>query len=78
MNMNVLQLLAPLIGPVIVGLLKTFVLPAIPKPLLPVLATLIGAVAAAIGGADTGTALALGGSGVALREIVDQATKKGL
>ena len=70
------QLFAPIIGMLITALIKRY-LPQVPKPLLPVIATTAGAIAAAVGGADATHAVALGGSSVGLREIVDQ-TKKAL
>lgn len=52
------------------------VVPVIPKPLLPILATLLGAVGQALAGApDATTAVLSGGAAVAAREIVDQARK---
>lgn len=68
------QALAPIIGPLITALIKQMA-PKIPGPVLPVLATAIGAVTAGLGGADPVTAVALGGSGVAVREVVDQVKK---
>lgn len=72
--MEVLQILAPVIGPLVVALLKRF-MPDVPGVLQPVLATIAGAVAAYFGGADLASAAALGGSGVAVREVLDQARK---
>jgi len=69
-----LQVLSPFIAPATVWLVKKG-LPRVPKVVWPVLTTVFGAVAATIGGADPGLAVALGGSGVAVREVTDQ-TKK--
>lgn len=74
--MEWLQLFAPIIGPLVTGLLRR-AMPAIPKLLLPIIATLSGTVCAVFGGAENHTAMALGASGVAVREIQDQ-VRKGL
>lgn len=66
-----LQILAPIVGPIITMLLKKAA-PGLPAILLPIIATTIGAATAAAGGASPVTAVALGGSGVAVREVVDQ------
>ena len=67
-----IQYLAPVIGAALTALLR-WLAPTTPAPLLPIIATGIGATAAGLGGAGPTTAVALGGSAVALREIVDQA-----
>ncbi len=72
--LKLMQILAPILAPVLVAVLKQFV-DAIPKPAIPVIATAVGAGIATLGGANHETALALGASGVAVREFVDQVRK---
>ncbi len=68
------QLLAPILAPAITALLK-YLIASLPKPAVPVIATAIGATIATLGGANHETALALGASGVAVREFIDQVRK---
>lgn len=69
-----IQALAPIVGTLVTALVKWLV-PQVPKLAQPVLAVVVGAVTAGLAGASPELALALGGSAVGVREVVDR-TKK--
>lgn len=69
-----IQALAPVVGTLVTALVK-WLIPQLPKVAQPLLAITAGAVTAGLGGASPELALALGGSAVGVREVVDR-TKK--
>ena len=77
-----LRILAPIFGPVLVALIRRFLLPNLPKAALPIAATVISATAGGLLGApefsgmDGGQwAATAGGMGVTLRELGDSSLK---
>lgn len=72
----ILPLIGLIVGPIVTGLVKR-ILPSIPKMLLPLLSTVVGAVAAVLAGADTSSAALIGGASVGVRESTDQLLKSG-
>lgn len=69
-----IQALAPVVGMAVTALVKWLV-PQIPLMARPLVAIAVASATAALGGADPELALALGGSAVGVREVVDR-TKK--
>ena len=67
--------IAPAVGPLATAMAKK-AMPYIPKFLLPILSTIVSAWAAVFAGAGPQLAVAVGGSSVAVREVVDQAIMK--
>lgn len=63
-----------LVSPLLVSQLKKYV-GSLPKAIVPLLSVVVGAVAAALGGADVADGAAAGLAGVGIREIVDQGKK---
>ncbi len=77
-KLTFLQMSIPVAVPVALALFKHF-LPRLPRPWLPILAPLLGAVVEILDsgqfGSGTALAAALGSAGVGLRELVDQLRK---
>jgi hypothetical protein len=73
---DILRIAIPAAAAILTSLVRR-VMPLIPKPLVPILATVIGAIGAALSGqADTTTSAALSGlAAIGVREVVDQAAK---
>lgn len=63
-----------LASPIIVSGVKK-VLATLPKPAIPVLSVLVGAVMTALGGGDAAVGAAAGLAGVGVREVADQAVR---
>jgi hypothetical protein len=79
-KLTLLQSVIPVVVPLAIAVLKHFA-PRLPKPWLPVLAPLLGAILDFLGtlqvGAGTVVGAALGSAGVGLREILDQLRRAG-
>jgi hypothetical protein len=75
---DILRIAIPAAAAILTSLVRR-VIPVLPKPLVPILATVFGAIGAALSGqADTTTGAALSGlAAIGVREIVDQAAKAG-
>jgi hypothetical protein len=75
---DILRIAIPAAAAILTAIVRR-VVPLIPKPLVPILATVIGAIGAALSGqADTTTGAALSGlAAIGVREIVDQVSKAG-
>jgi hypothetical protein len=73
---DILRIAIPAAAAILTSLVRR-VVPLLPKPLVPILATVFGALGAALSGqADTATTATLSGlAAIGVREIVDQTSK---
>lgn len=78
------QTLTPLVIPIILMLVKVYILPRIPSALIPTLAPILGAASEIlnqytsgneVGAGTTVVGVILGAAGVCVREILDQVKK---